>query len=324
MHAASPASPEPVVVVTGPTSAGKTELAIELALRFQGEIVNADSMQVYRFMDIGTAKPTPAQQARVPHHLLDVVTPDVAYSAGRYLREAREAAAKIHGRSRIVVLAGGTGLYIRAFLEGLVAAGEADPELREALEREHERACARGEPGRLHERLRALDPASAAQIHPHDVVRIVRALEICERTGEPASEVRRAHGFAQRRFRCLHLAIDPGAAEIDRRIDAHCRAMIDRGLLQEVRALRDRGYGPELRPMQAIGYRHMQPVVEGSDTLAHALEAMCRDTRRFSRRQRSWLRGVREARWFHPEAGRDIHAAVAEFLSREGEISPGS
>ncbi|NIW38873.1 MAG: tRNA (adenosine(37)-N6)-dimethylallyltransferase MiaA, partial [Gemmatimonadetes bacterium] len=134
----------PVVVVTGPTAAGKTPLAIELALRFDGEIVNADSMQVYRYMDIGTAKPTPEQRARVPHHLLDVVTPDVPYDAGRYAREARAAARAIHERGRTVFLTGGTGLYIRAFLEGLVEAGGADPELRQTLEREHARAIAAG------------------------------------------------------------------------------------------------------------------------------------------------------------------------------------
>jgi tRNA dimethylallyltransferase len=305
----------PVVVVTGPTSAGKTTLAIELALRFDGEIVNADSMQVYRYMDIGTAKPTLEQRARAPHHLLDVATPDENYSAGRYAREARAAAAAIHARGRLVLLVGGTGLYIRAFLEGLLDGAEADPELRADLEAEHARALAAGDEDRLHRRLRTLDPETAEEIHPRDVRRCVRALELCLTTGEPASERRRAHGFADRPYRSLHLALDPGRARLDARIDAHCVQMIERGLLREVRSLRARGYGPELRPMQAIGYRHMQPVVEGSATLADALVEMQRDTRRFARRQRTWLRKVPGAVWTDPADAAGVMKNVEAFLS---------
>ncbi len=314
MSERSSAPRPPVVVVTGPTSAGKTTLAIELALRFEGEVVNADSMQVYRFMDIGTAKPTAEQRARAPHHLIDVVAPDATYSAGRYAREARAAAAAIHRRGKLVLLTGGTGLYIRAFLEGLLDGGEADPELRAELEREHARAAAEGDPERLHRRLRRLDPDAARAVHCHDLRRTLRALEICLRSGAPASEQRREHGFADRPYRSLHLAIDPGRAALDARIDVYCREMVERGLLQEVRGLRDRGYGPELRPMGAIGYRHMQPVVEGRSTLADALAEMQRDTRRFARRQRTWLRKVPEALWAHPADGDQILKTVEAFL----------
>jgi tRNA dimethylallyltransferase len=315
MDAPAPESGRPpVVVVTGPTSAGKTALAIELALKFDGEIVNADSMQVYRYMDIGTAKPTPEQRAQVPHHLLDVVTPDVPYSAGRYVVEARAAAARIHARGKIVVLAGGSGLYIRAFLEGLLAAGAADPELRERLEREAERARAEGRAHALHERLQALDPEAAGRIHPNDTRRIIRALEIVQHTGQPSAWLREAHRESDRPYRSLQLAIDPGREVLDRRIEAACARMLEAGLLREVRGLVDRGYGPELPPMQAIGYRHLLPVVQGSDTLRNALRAMVRDTRRFARRQRTWLRGVHEARWFDPAARPEIFAAVQAFL----------
>ncbi|MBW1688072.1 MAG: tRNA (adenosine(37)-N6)-dimethylallyltransferase MiaA [Deltaproteobacteria bacterium] len=307
----------PVVVVTGPTSAGKTTLAIELALRFDGEIVNADSMQIYRYMDIGTAKPTLEQRARVPHHLLDVVTPDVLYDAGRYAQEARAAARTLHERGKAVFLTGGTGLYIRAFLEGLLEAGGANPELRQTLEQEHSRALEAGHATLLYERLAARDPEAAQAIHPRDVRRIVRALEICERGGAVASALRRAHGFGDRPYRSLHLAIDPGREALDVRIDAHCRQKIDAGLLQEVRGLRKRGYGAELRPMQAIGYRHMQPVVDGSDTLANALELMQRDTRRFARRQRTWLRKVPEALPLHPDERGPIYEKVEAFLGGE-------
>src|SRR5262245_12701471 len=271
-------------------------------------------MQVYRFMDIGTAKPTLEQRARAPPHLLDVVAPDERYSAGRYAQEARAAAARIHAQGRTVLLVGGTGLYIRAFLEGLLPGGAADPELRAELEAEQTRAASAGDPERLYRRLRELDPETAAGIHPHDLRRTIRALEIGLASGAPASERRRAHGFADRPYRSLHLALDPGRAALDARIDAYCREMIERGLLQEVRSLRDRGYGAELRPMGALGYRHMQPVVEGRATLADALAEMRRDTRRFARRQRTWLRRVPEALWTHPGDRDQILKTVETFL----------
>jgi tRNA dimethylallyltransferase len=303
----------PVVVVTGPTSAGKTETAIELALRFDGEIVNADSMQVYRFMDIGTNKPDAAQRARVPHHLLDVVTPAERYSAGRYQEAARRAASEIGERGRSVFLTGGTGLYIRAFLEGLLEAGEADPELRAALEKEHRAALAAHDPFRLHRRLAELDPEAGVRIHPNDVRRVIRALELCRRAGE-ASGVRDRHGFRDRPFRSLYLVLDPGRDALDARIDAACQRMIERGLLREVRALREMGYGPELPALQAIGYRHLHAVVDGAATLAQVLPAMQRDTRRFARRQRTWHRAVPEAQWMRPEEGTQIAKTVEAFL----------
>jgi tRNA dimethylallyltransferase len=312
MGCAAPDSRPPVVVVTGPTAAGKTPLAIEIGLRFDGEIVNADSMQVYRYMDIGTAKPTLDQRAQIPHRLLDVATPDVPYNAARYLADARAAAEQIHGRGKLVVLSGGTGLYIRVFLEGVVGGVAPDPALRAALEREHSRAVEEGEPERLHRRLAQVDPDAAARIHPNDLRRVIRALEI-SRQGGTASERRRDHGFRDRPYRVLHLAIDPGREVLNPRIDRRCGEMIDAGLLQEVRALRNRGYGPELPPMQSIGYRHMTPVAEGRDTLANALVAMQRDTRHFARRQRTWLRGVPEVIWLDPADTDRIFGIVEEF-----------
>ncbi len=303
----------PVVVITGPTSAGKTETALELALRFGGEIVNADSMQVYRHMDIGTNKPDAEQRARVPHHLLDVVTPDERYSAGRYLTEARAAASRILARGKVVFLVGGTGLYVRAFLEGLLGGGEADLRLRAALEEEQRAAEAAGDPLRLHRRLAERDPEAALRIHPNDVRRVVRALELCAR-GAEASTARAAHGFRDRPYRSLYLVLDPGRDALDARIDAACRRMLERGLLQELRALREMGYGPELPPLRAIGYRHLHAVVEGADTLSRALPAMQRDTRHFARRQRTWHRAVPEALWMRPQEEAQLAKTVEAFL----------
>ncbi len=311
---AAKAGKPPVVVVTGPTGSGKSSLAIELAERFGGEIVNADSMQVFRYMDIGTAKPSLAERARVPHHLFDVANPDEPYSAGRYAKEARAAAASIHQRGRTVFLTGGTGLYIRAFLDGLIETGRVDPGLRARLESEQEKAAEEGDPTRLHRRLEEFDAEAAARIHPHDVRRTVRALEILAQSGERASSIREAHGFRDRPFRVLHLAIDPGREKLIERIDRRAEAMIEAGLLREVRNLRERGYGAELRPMQAIGYRHIQPVVDGADTLANALEAIKVDTRRFARRQRTWLRPLPDVHWHDPEQPAAIVERVGRFL----------
>ena len=190
MSAATPDERPPVVVVTGPTATGKTPLAIQLGKRFGGEIVNADSMQVFRFMDIGTAKASPEQRVEVAHHMLDVVTPDVPYSAGRYAEAARASAARIHARGAIPLLTGGTGLYIRAFLEGLIRSGEAAPELRAQIEQEHQQAVEQGDPHRLHHRLEAEDPEAAARIHPNDARRVTRALEIARQVGARSSHVR--------------------------------------------------------------------------------------------------------------------------------------
>jgi tRNA dimethylallyltransferase len=313
----------PVVVIAGPTAAGKSAVALELAERLGGEIVNADSVQVYRFMDVGTAKPSLADRRRVPHHLIDVVTPDVEYSAGRFGGEARRAAAAIHARGRVVLLVGGTGLYIRAFLEGLIEGVGRQPALRSRLEREAGQAREAGDAGRLHRQLAALDPEAAQHIHPNDVRRTVRALEIQLSTGALTSRLRARHHFADRPYRVLHLVLDPGAAALGARIDARARAMIEGGLLQETRALHERGYGPELRSMQAIGYRHMAPVVAGSDTLANALAAMQRDTRQLARRQRTWFRAVRDAVWEHPDAREAIAARVARFLEDGKRTRPG-
>lgn len=321
----------PVVVLAGPTAAGKTALSLALAESLGAEIVSADSMQVYRFLDIGTAKPGLEERARVPHHLIDVVAPDVPYNAARYAEDARRAAEDIHRRGRPVLVVGGTGLYVRALLEGLAEGGGADPDVRERLERQARRARAEGDPAWLHRELARRDPERARALHPNDTVRLVRALELAERTGRTAAE--RAERLAPPKpdYRVLHLAVDPGTEALDRRIERRCDAMIEAGLLREVRDLHARGYGPHLRPLRGIGYRHMHPVVEGRDTLVNAAAAMKADTRRFARRQRTWLRAVPGVRWFAPDdelaIGRTIEAFLAEGVG-EGEApeapAPGS
>jgi tRNA dimethylallyltransferase len=315
-------TPAPIVVVTGPTAAGKSALALALAERFGGEIVNADSMQVYRGLDVGTAKPSLTERERVPHHAFDLVDPDEQYDAGRYAGDAARAVEAIHARGHPVFLVGGSGLYIRALLEGLSVGVGRDPELRRALEAEDERARAAGDAALLHRRLADIDPTSAAALHPNDRVRLVRALEVHAHTGRAPSVVYREQCRTARAWRVLQLALDPGREALAERIDRRCEAMLAGGLLQEVRALRERGYGPELPSMRAIGYRHMQPVVDGLDTLANVLEAMRRDTRQFARRQRTWLRRVEGVEWLHPDAGEANERRVARFLAEREPAQP--
>jgi tRNA dimethylallyltransferase len=329
MNEPSEARPERprVVVVAGPTGAGKSSLGLRLARRFGGEVVNADSMQVYRHLDIGTAKPTPAEREAVVHHVLDVADPAEQFNAGRFAALADAALADIAARGRRAFVVGGTGLYLRALLEGLLAEAPGDRDARQSLEAELDEAAAEGDPERLHRRLRALDPDEAARIHPHDRKRTVRALELQRATGRRPSELRREHGFAERRYERLYLVVDPGREELAERIDRRCEAMIGAGLLQEVRRLREQGYGPELPSMQAIGYRHMQPVIEGRDTLAHVLEQMQHDTRQFARRQRTWFRAVPDAVWVHPDDWDGIEALVTAFFAaeaREGAAAHGA
>jgi tRNA dimethylallyltransferase len=306
-------APRPrIVVLTGPTAAGKTGIGVALAEQLDAEIVSADSQQVYRFMDVGTAKPTAEDRARVPHHLIDVVDPDVQYDAARYADDAARAIDAILSRGHAVLVVGGTGLYIRAALEGLTSGPGRDPELRARLEEEDAAARARGDTSLLHRRLAKVDPETAERLHPNDKVRIIRALEIQVHTGRAASERTEKR---EPRYDALQIAIDPGREPLIQRIDARCDAMIEGGLLQEVRALRERGYGPELPSMRAIGYRHMQPVVEGLETLANVREQMKHDTRQFARRQRTWLRRVEGALWCRPEETSRIRAEAVAWLA---------
>jgi tRNA dimethylallyltransferase len=306
-------APRPrIVVLTGPTAAGKTGIAVALAEQLDAEIVSADSQQVYRFMDVGTAKPTAEQRARVPHHLIDVVDPDVQYDAARYAVDAARAIDAILSRGHAVLVVGGTGLYIRAALEGLTSGPGRDPELRARLDEEDATARSRGDTGLLHRRLAKVDPETAERLHPNDKVRLIRALEIQAHTGQAASERTEK---PEPRYDALQIAIDPGREPLIQRIDARCDAMIEGGLLQEVRALRERGYGPELPSMRAIGYRHMQPVVDGLETLATVREQMKHDTRQFARRQRTWLRRVEGAMWCRPEETSRIRAEAVAWLA---------
>jgi tRNA dimethylallyltransferase len=294
-----------IAVIAGPTASGKSALAVAVAARVGGEIVNADSQQVYRGLDVGTAKPTAEERAAVPHHLLDVVDPGEGMDAARFAALADAAIAEVSARGKIPVVAGGTGLYLRALLHGVVAAPGRDPALRARLEEE---AARLGRPA-LHARLAAADPAAAARIRENDLVRIVRALEIAA-GGRRPSELLAAHAFREDRYDAVLVALDPPRSELHARIDARVRAMFAGGLLDEARGLASR---PEL-PRLPIGYAEAIACVRGELDVEEAIRRVQVAHRRYARRQVIWLRGERGVEWIGPPY--DAEALARRVVAR--------
>lgn len=278
--------PADALLLAGPTGAGKTDLALELADRFPVEIVSVDSAQVYRGMDVGTSKPSVAVRARVPHHLIDICDPAEAYSAGRFRRDALELIAAIRSRGRLPLLVGGTMLYFRALTRGIAPLPEADPAVRKGID---QRAQALGWPA-LHAELEAVDPDAAARIRPADGQRIQRALEVLEITGERLSQLQKRAVPPPLAFAAFALVPDQ-RAELFARIDARFRDMMQAGFLDEVRALRARGdlHG-DLPSLRSVGYRQLWAHLEGKCSLEHAVAAGQRATRNLAKRQLTWIR----------------------------------
>jgi tRNA dimethylallyltransferase len=298
------------LVIAGPTASGKSAVALEIAERYGGEIVNADSRQIYRFMDVGTAKPSVAERRRVPHHLFDVVTPDVRFDVSRYRDLARAAVAEIAARGRLPIVVGGTGLYIRALARGLFRGPVASPRLRRVLE-----TLEATTPGTLHRWCRRLDPVVARRVHPNDRVRLVRALEVALASGATISAQQASHAFADRLGTMRYLVLDPGAERLAERIRSRTVSLFERGLVEEVRALSRRGYRPELPAMRSIGYLEAGRVIRGECSAEAAIEATIRSTARFAKRQRTWFRAEKEAVWIHPDDRKRILSEVDRLQS---------
>ncbi len=276
----------PVVVLCGPTASGKTALALSLAESLGMEIVSADSRQVYRKMDIGTAKPTADERSRVTHHLVDIVDPDDDFSVADYVVLARQAIDEIVDRGRLPLVVGGTGLYIRALTDGLAEVPAADAALRNELHRREELEGA----GALYRRLQEVDPVQAGRIHPNNLVRTLRALEVYELTGVPLSEFQQRHRFGDEPYRALRLYLDRPREELYGRIDLRVDRMIAAGLIEEVEGLLASGYRPELRSMKAIGYREIVCHLCGEQDRSAAVELIRRETRRYAKRQETWFK----------------------------------
>jgi tRNA dimethylallyltransferase len=293
-----------LIAVVGPTAAGKSALALRLARRHGGEIVSCDSLQVYRGLDIGSAKATREERASVPHHMLDIVEPDASFSAADYARLARAAIADIRGRGRLPIVAGGTGLYLKALLEGLFEGPSRDAALRARLERIAERGSTR-----LHRLLARVDPEAAARTPPRDRVRLVRALEVFFLTGRPITAQQR-QGSVALEGPLLLIGLNPDRAALREAVAARTRQMLERGLLAEVRGLVAR-YG-EPRPLAAIGYRQAVAVVRGELDEREAEQAIVTATMRFAKRQMTWFRHQppRVADWFETLDAAEAFAAA--------------
>ena len=299
-----------VIAVMGPTAVGKSGLVLQLAKDLAGEIVNADSMQIYRFMDIGTAKPTAAERAEVAHYLVDIVDPDQDFDASLYSQMAREAINSLVAEGKVAIVVGGTGLYLKALFHGLFPAGYSNESIRESLRRQGEKDGG----VELYNRLKQIDPGSAGRVHPNDLFRIIRALEVWELTGKPLSVLQKEHGFKENPFFTLKIGLKLPRSELYKRIDRRVEEMMELGLLAEVSGLLDRGYGPHLKSMQALGYRHMVQHLINGMKIAEAVRTMKRDTRHYAKRQMTWFRGDQEIRWFHPEETEEIARLVKEFI----------
>jgi len=296
----------PLVILCGPTASGKTSLALELAQRFAMEIVSADSRQVYRGMDIGTAKPRPDELRQISHHLIDVVDPDAEFNAATYAGLASRAVDQIVAGNRLPIAVGGTGLYLQVLTSGLVDAPAEDADLRRRLRRLE---MEEGE-GALHRRLETVDPLLAARLSPRDLVRIIRALEVHAVTGQPLSRLQQEHGFAESPYRTLWLGINPPRDELYRRIDQRVLEMFASGLVEEVEGLLAR-YPAELKAFCTIGYREVIALLNNQLDLQAAIAQVQLHSRRYAKRQLTWFRKNSQIIWVD---SCDEFARISKFL----------
>lgn len=302
-----------IVIIAGPTATGKTALALSLASRFGAEIVGADSRQVYRYLDIGTAKPTAEQQALAPHHILDVVNPDERFDGARFRALALDAIHAILARSKKVLVVGGTGLYLRVLTRGLFAGPPADTDLRARLQ---EQELCEGK-GFLHRWLQTVDSEAATRLHPNDLVRLIRALEVFLLTGTSMSQWQRTHGFREQPFATLMIGLVMERDLLAQHIELRCRQMVRDGLVEEVRRVWDMGYGPDLPTMRTIGYAQMGAMLQGQYGMDEALMRMTLETKRLAKRQLTWLRAEPGVQWFASAQQRDIATAVERFWGQD-------
>jgi tRNA dimethylallyltransferase len=291
----------PLVAILGPTGSGKSDLALAIAEFFNGEVVNCDSLQVYRYFDIGTAKLPLDQRRGIPHHLIDILTPDCVFTAGEFTRRARDTIAAITARGKLPIVAGGTGFYLRALIDGLFAGPSRDDALRVRLAQREARR-----PGSLHRILCRFDSAAAQKIHPNDVPKVTRALEVCLLTRRPVTELFQSGRDALQGYRILKLGLLPERDILYERLDRRCQAMFEHGLLDEVRGILALGYPPSSKPFESHGYKQALQMIHGELNLKEALNYAQRNTRHYAKRQITWFRRETEVQWlrgFGADAG---------------------
>jgi tRNA dimethylallyltransferase len=301
--------------VAGPTGSGKSDLALLIAEKFDGEIINCDSLQVYRHFDIGTAKLPLTERRGIPHHLIDILDPNELCTAGEYARLARETIAQISDRGRLPILAGGTGFYLRALLEGLFEGPARDQPLRDRLAaREARRA------GSLHRLLTRFDSGAALKIHANDIPKVTRALEICLLTRQPATRLFQQGRDALKGYRTLKLGLLPDRETLNARLDARCAWMFEHGLIEEVRHILTLGFSRECKPFESHGYKQAMQLIQGELSPRDAVFYAQRNTRHYAKRQITWFRRERELQWLKgfgdvPQIREAALESVANFLS---------
>ncbi len=284
---------------------------MELAQHFGAEIINADSMQVYKYMDIGTAKPSSEERRLVRHHLIDILYPDEEFSAALFREEARQTIAEVSAQGKKAMVVGGTGLYIKALTSGLIRGGEVDPFIRSRLQAE---AQAKGRE-HIYRRLEEVDPATAVRLHPHDTYRIIRALEVYERTGRSISALRQRHLFQEEPYQALKIGLKLERGDLYQRIDARVDAMIRQGLREEVRHLLEMGYDSTSKAMQSLGYKQMAAHLQGEYDLAEATRLIKRDTKRYAKRQITWFKADTKIHWAaYPKDREAVFRIIEGFL----------
>ncbi|MBW1805298.1 MAG: tRNA (adenosine(37)-N6)-dimethylallyltransferase MiaA [Deltaproteobacteria bacterium] len=299
-----------LIIITGPTASGKSSLAVDLAIELGGEIISADSMQVYRGMDIGTAKPTTKERRGVRHHLIDVVDPDEEFNASIFRSLAEAVIGGITARQKPCFLVGGTGLYIKTLLGGLFECPPTDPELRKKLFRE----CDEYGPSDLHQRLEKLDPESAQKIHPNDRARLIRALEVIALTDQPLSSLVQGHGFKENHFKTLKICLNMDRELLYHLINERSLRMMEAGLVAETKKLLEMGYSPELKPMKSLGYRHAVALLKRECDQDEMVRQLQTDTRRYAKRQLTWFRADPDIAWVAPEDKDLIKEKIRVFI----------
>ena len=300
-----------IVIITGPTAVGKSSLGYRLAQEVKGEIINADSMQVYRYMDIGTDKPSSAEQKQIPHHLIDVVDPDQPFDVSDFRMHARSIIEDLSLRQVPILVIGGTGLYLRVLQRGIFLCPKPKADIRE---RWRKKSKALGSEF-LWETLKEQDPLAAGRIHPRDTYRVIRALEVLELTGRPISEWHQWEQGAEPDYEILWIGLFLAREVLYRKINSRTEEMMAKGFLGEVQGLLEKGYSPELKSMKSLGYRHLASVLQGRLDLEEALDLLKRDTRHYAKRQLTWLSRESNLNWFSPEEFDKIRLKVIEFFN---------
>lgn len=311
----------PLVVLTGPTAVGKTALSIALAKSIGGEIISADSMQVYRRMDIGSAKITREEMAGVPHHLIDVLEPTEEFNVVVFQKLAKQAVGEIYGRGHIPIVVGGTGFYIQALLYDIdFTENDEDTALRQSLE---EQARREG-PEALYERLRAVDPESCESVHAHNIKRVIRAIEFYEKTGKKISDHNREQRQNASPYRFAYFVLTDSRDRIYQRINERVDLMMAQGLAEEVRALKEMGCRRDMVSMQGLGYKEILSALEGEISMEEAVYLIKRDTRHFAKRQLTWFRREKEVIWIDKtvfdQNGQMVLGVMQDFLREKGII----